>query len=397
MNYENIKQKIKQDRRLSQMIIRKNLSKSRQDLNYNTFTKLYKLVGKTPSEIIKEAQEEQKPRIQDNQIIYTEINDRKITAYLYKYYFFLKENNYKNETIATEIGLIRTFLREYDIELPRNIIINRSKPLIREGDLPSREDILRAINASPNKRNKAILYFLASTGIRVGDVLNFKINTLMEACNDYLYENTIKELLNIDSNNIIPCFYFKPLKTRRSDNICCTFCTPECFNAMQVYLKQRNVRSLDEPLFTGRYGNPLRKDAVMKLFQKLNDEEFGRQVNGKRFFKAHNLRKWFITTCNQHSGDLLKVRILAGHTLNNIDATYNEINPAVMRRFYTSLVPYLTLNKVEVKTIKSREYLELERKLALQEQENRRLMSDFDKVLDERVDSAVRRVLERYK
>lgn len=88
MNYENIKQKIKQDRRLSQMIIRKNLSKSRQDLNYNTFTKLYKLVGKTPSEIIKEAQEEQKPRIQDNQIVYTEINDRKITAYLYKYYFF---------------------------------------------------------------------------------------------------------------------------------------------------------------------------------------------------------------------------------------------------------------------------------------------------------------------
>ena len=57
------KEKIRQDMKLQQMFIRKNLSKSRIDLNIIAFTKMYELTGLTPTELINEALEEQEPRL----------------------------------------------------------------------------------------------------------------------------------------------------------------------------------------------------------------------------------------------------------------------------------------------------------------------------------------------
>ena len=67
-----------------------------------------------------------------------------------------------------------------------------------------------------------------------------------------------------------------------------------------------------------------------------------------------------------------------------------------MRRFYISLIPHLTVNPTRVKTVKSREYLELERRLKEQELENQRLKDEFDRRLDSLVNEAVERVLSSY-
>ena len=133
--------------------------------------------------------------------------------------------------------------------------------------------------------------------------------------------------------------------------------------------------------------------SFITLFQRINDKEFGVNKFGQRFFQPKFLRKYFISTCNSHSGDLLKVRLLAGHSLSDIDRAYNEININVMRRFYISLLPYLNLHSTEVKTVKSKEYQDLELKLKRQQLENERLKEE----IDDRISRAINSVLSDYR
>ena len=385
------------DLKLQQMYIRKNLSENRKTQYNRVFQRIQTIAGYTPTQLLNLAREEQKPRMADGQIEFKEIEDRTITQVQYQLYNHLVQNGLKLSTIKSELGIYRAFLREYNIQLPKNINIRLNQPLYEEGDLPQKQHILQAIQSTSNKRNKALFYFMSSSGIRPVDVRNLKIKDWIKACNYYTENDdiTIQELLDLEYDNFIPCFYFRPQKTSSFNNVCCTFCTPESTVAVMEYLKTRHIRSNEEYLFSSRGsdGGQLAQTSFRTLFQRLNDREFGVNKFGERFFQAKYLRKFFISTCNSHSGDLLKVRLLAGHTLTDIDRAYNEINLNVMRRFYLKLVPYLSLNDTSVKTVKSKEYSDLERKLKKQELENRKLQEE----IDDRIDIAIRNVLERYK
>lgn len=385
---------ILKDLKLQQMFIRKNLTKSRKTMYLRVFKNIFQLTGYTPSQLLAIAKEEQFPRIENNKIVFKEIEDRKITEIQYEYYSFCISKGLKNETIKSELACYRAFLNEYDIQLPKNIEIRVNQPLYENGDLPNKQDILRAVNSTNSKRNKALFYFMSSSGIRPIDVRNMKIKTFLNACKYQIGENaTVHDLITSDSDNLIPCFYFKPQKTSKFDNVCCTFCTPEAASSIIDYLKTRPNANPNEYLFDNGKGEILGVTSFITIFQRLNDKEFGNNRFGNRFFQAKYLRKFFITTCNQNSGDLLKVRLLAGHSISNIDRAYNEINIEVMRRFYTKLIPYLSLNDTEVKTVKSKEYLDLENKLQVQQQENEKLKEE----LDEKISAIVENVLSQYR
>jgi site-specific recombinase XerC len=384
---------ITNDKKLNQMYIRKNLSENRIKIYKRVFAKIYELTQLTPTEILSIAKEEQKPKIIENQIEFKEIEDRTITEIQYDFYTHLSNAGLKNETIKTEIATYRAFLNEYNIQLPKMINIRTKQPLYEEGDLPKKEDILKAINCTSNKRNKALIYFMSSSGIRPIDVRNMRIKNFLEACKYYIGENaTLEDLYESSYEQIIPCFYFRPQKTSKYDNVCCTFCSNEAVNSIVDYLMSRPVKSYDEYLFSTTDGNQIAPTSFITLFQRINDKEFGVNRFGERFFKPKFLRKYFITTCNQHSGDLLKVRLLAGHSLSDIDRAYNEININVMRRFYVSLLPYLNLHSTEVKTVKSKEYQDLELQLKKQELENQKLREE----IDEKISKAVNSVLSDY-
>ena len=384
---------IENDKKLKQMYIRKNLTDNRIKIYKRVFKKIYNLTGMTPTEILAVAKEEQKPKIINNQIEFKELEDRTITEIQYDFYLKLQDDGLKNETIKSEIACYRAFLNEYDIQLPKNINIKFNRPLYEAGDLPRKEDILRAINSTSNKRNKALIYFMSSSGIRPIDVRNMRIRDFLESCKYYLGENaTLEDLFNTDYEQIIPCFYFRPQKTSKFDNVCCTFCSNEAVNSIVDYLKSRPIRSDEEYLFSTSRGNQIAQTSFITLFQRINDKEFGVNKFGERFFQPRFLRKYFISTCNSHSGDLLKVRLLAGHSLSDIDRAYNEININVMRRFYVSLLPYLNLHNTEVKTVKSKEYQDLELKLKRQQLENEKLKEE----IDEKINNAVKSVLSEY-
>lgn len=384
---------IQNDKKLHQMYIRKNLSPSRIKIYEKVFKKIYNLTGYTPSEILSVAKNEQKPKIVNNQIEFKELEDRTVTEIQYAYYKKLLDDGLKNETIKSELAGYRAFLNEYDIQLPKMINIKFNRPLYETGDLPNKKDILKAINATNNKRNKALFYFMSSSGIRPIDVRNLRISDLLKSCEYYLGTNpTLEDLFKSDYEQIIPNFYFRPQKTSKFDNVCCTFCSNEAINAIVEYLQSRPIQNTREYLFATRNGTKIASTSFITLFQRINDKEFGLNRFGERFFKPKFLRKYFISTCNQHSGDLLKVRLLSGHTISDIDRAYNEININVMRRFYISLLPYLNLHNTDVKTVKSKEYQDLELKLEQQKLENDKLREE----IDSKISVAVEDVLKRY-
>ena len=383
------------DKKLEQLFVRRNLSPSRKETYYRVFQNIHELTGYTPTQLLEIAKEEQKPRIIDNQIIFKDLEDRTITDIQYDYYFHLQSKGLKPITIKTELGTYRAFLNEYNIQTPKQIEIQVQPPLYEEGDLPKREHILQAINSTNNKRTKAIMYFMSSSGIRSIDVRHLKIQTFIDGCK-YFFDKenvTLDDIYDCNYEHLVPSFYFRPQKTSKHSNVCCTFCTPEAVISILDYLKHRHIRSYEEPLFSTYEGDVIDEITFVQSFQRINDKEFGRNKEGDRFFLPKHLRKYFITTCNQHSGDLLKVRLLAGHTISNIDRAYNEISIPVMRRFYTTLIPYLSLNDTRIKDVKTKEYLDLEEKLRKQELENRKLKEEFD----DKIADVVHSVLEKYK
>lgn len=385
---------IAKDLKLKQLYARRGVKKGRIQTYSRVFNRIHKLTGLTPSEIVNVGRDEQRPKIVDNRLEYKELEDRTITQIQYDLYYHLQECDLKPATVKAELSAYRAFLNEYDIQLPKPINIRINQPLFEEGDLPSREHILQAIESTNSKRNKAIIYLMSSSGIRSVDVRNFTIRDFLKGCSYYLDDDlSLENLYKSEYENFIPNFYFRPQKTNNFDNVCCTFCTPESTVAIVNYLKTRHISSLDEYLFESRDGGKLARTSLISIFQRINDNEFGKRADGERFFQSKYLRKHFIDTCNKNSGDLLKVRLLAGHTLADIDRAYNEISIPVMRVFYTKLIPYLSLHDTSVKTVKTKEYMDLEKKLERQQLENEKLKDE----LDDRINSAIENVLNRYK
>jgi integrase len=357
------------DEKLNKIKIRKGLTTNRMKLYNLVFTHMFELTGKTPSELIEEAKDEEQPYLKNGKIIFKNIEDRKITDYIYSYNHFLHKKKISTSTIDAYISVVRAFYNEYNIELPKPIKQNMIKPLIKEGDIPKIDDVRKAIESTNNIRNKAMILFLASSGMRIGDLIKFKIRDFVEATKEYHNSNNIDELLEMkNTNNIVPIWYFVPAKTEKKGNICITGNTPECVDLLINYLRNRDDISNNMPLFEAenRFMHP---NTIITIFQRINDKVFFRKPNGKRFFHAHALRKFFISTCNHNSGDLAKVNLLSGHSnKSSVHDAYNEVNTEVMKRFYTKLIPHLSIRETRVHDVKPKELIKLERESKLKDE-----------------------------
>ncbi|MDZ4172233.1 MAG: hypothetical protein U1C19_08690, partial [Methanobacteriaceae archaeon] len=173
------------------MILRKNLSISRQKIYRTVLSKIYELTSLTPSELINEAKNEEKPYIENNQAVFLDIDDRKVKKYLYQYYAHLKNQDICDATIDSYLKTLRSFYNEYEIQLPKNIQIETITELIQEDEIITKEKIRLALETTNNFRNKAIILLMTSSGIRSGDIRNFTVSDFLNATKDY-HEGSIE-------------------------------------------------------------------------------------------------------------------------------------------------------------------------------------------------------------
>ena len=356
------------DLKLMQLIQRRNLSKEREKQYNAAFKELFFLLGKTPSQLLEVAKEEQQPYLDKNgfpRIL--AMDDRKVNEYQFLYHKYLDDKGNAETTKKEEINTLRSFFREYYIDIPRPIKFHTRPNRLRISDIPTWKDVKNSLNYCKNSREKAIVSFIATTGIRESDVVNFTIKDFLDATDIY-HNGDINDLLAKNPFDIVPCYDFMPIKTVNQGNLCITFNTGECSYYIFEYLKERikkgySVES-DDPLFRGlKHPHFMKPAVILRMFQRLNKElKSGKDKNGiYGKFRSHNLRKLFSTTCRRNitkinvNGDkytdLDVISVFTGHTPPNM--SNSEVYDAVdsvdgdnnyLRKIYESLIPYFRIN-----------------------------------------------------
>lgn len=357
---------IADDPKLNRMFTQKNLSQSRRRMYLYNFKEMYDLTGLTPSELIAEAKEEQKPSLDtSNQIIFKDVEDRKVTEYLYKLYARMEEKKLKPSTIKTKMGVVRSFYKSFRIILPDNIQINIPLQLIREGDIPNLEDIKKGVEQAKYLKYKAIILLISTSGIRSGDVRHLTIGDFLNATKEY-HHGTLDDLLH-SKKDIIPIWDFTPRKTIKQGNICITFNTPEASRYIIDYLKQRLGRGEtlndDSFLFTSTKNKQYSIKGFLWVFSSVNDQLFGKDKLNRNFFRAHNLRKFFLSTFRQKTTDPFNLKVVAGHSIRkNNDMNYQELPIYDIKKQYMNVIPFLSIKDTKVHTIKSKEFMDMEKR-----------------------------------
>lgn len=409
------------DDKLKSLIRDKGLSTSRIRGYDIVFKEINELFGYAPSDLLKIVREEEKPFIDDNnQILSIEMDDRIVYKIQSEYYDYLSNNKVngrpmKPKTILNKLATYRSFLSFYGVKLPKPINVKIITNRTRDKDIPTWKDVKRATELAKSPRDRAVILFCATTGLRVSDIVKLKISDLIEACDIYYEEGeskTLENLLSKDVDNLVPCWELNPLKTERHSNLTLTYNTPETTALIFDYLKYRmelNKKKgkngdigLDEPLFMSQRGGCLNELSLEKQFAIINEKMGGEKDKNGIFgkFRLQNLRKLFKTTCRRglqeikvnsdktFDGDVIS--LFTGHiTPNNpladvYEAVEDDSHDSYIRKIYQALIPYLSIYPTETKAFKEKEYLEMEEKIESLEELSKLKDVEYKRDLDEK-------------
>jgi len=380
---------------------RPNINDKRKQSYKTAFDHFYNLFGLTPTKMIEEAKNEQKPDWERKEFL--DIEERNVTKYLKQYYLHMKnERKNKNSTIKKNLNMIRAFYEAYNIEIPKSPVLTQVSTRTRKTEIPDWDDVRYVVDKLESKKYIAIVYFLATSGIRNGDVCNLTIGDFLEATKKW-HNGTLEDLLSKDpyEENIRPVWDFDPEKTSTySGNICFTSNTPQAMRALFDYLEKRIDEGYPVGNDTALFRSNIKRkknneksffyntssmsdiftDTINPLFNTKDKDEniiVRKDRKGYSFFRAHNLRKLFTTTCStnlpkvmyevEEKGTLPKnidiLSLLTGREpLNSkITDTYEAVGHDDVEPYYFHIIPYLTVGEIEAKDVHSDEFKELKK------------------------------------
>jgi len=174
-------------------------------------------------------------KLQDHDSI-IQIDKKELQRLVETYVIHLKRNIGPN-SISTYTNPIKTFLEVNDIDLNWRKIRRLFPAMMKRSGSSAYQtsDVKRMIDVTPQIRNKAVIHFMASTGVRIGALCELKLRHIKDmpfGCKMVtIYEDSIEEYQ--------------------------TFLTPEAAKALDLYLEQRRHDNEplndDSPLFRERY------------------------------------------------------------------------------------------------------------------------------------------------
>ncbi|OEC84933.1 MULTISPECIES: tyrosine-type recombinase/integrase [Methanobacterium] len=334
--------------------------------------------GKTPTELIDEAEMEQDQGIKSRK--------RKIKGYILDYIDDFKNNNKADTTTKTHIETIFGFYKAYDIDTPslRNLFSNNQTNATFE-ELPELKHIKQAIKAC-NIRDRAIILLHFSSGMGASEVRHLTCKDFVKAIDEYLdldsldKENMFKVAVNLkDKNDLIGTWKIRRYKTNMPY---ITFNSPESTHAIIDYIFYRYkmnkpVKNINDYLFTTKDNAHITKGNHQKIFMRLNDRVgFGRRAEKRRFFTSHMLRKIFTTSLYKAGVDKLAIDWMLGHKINPVTEAYFKTNEKDLKNNYIKVLHHLTLEKIKVQRIKSEEVKDIVRDLDKKDKEIKMLREE---------------------
>ena len=265
--------------------------------------------------------------------------------------FEMKNRNVNRNTIRGWLAGVKLFLVVNDVMI-NWIKISKFMP---EASKPSgqkaytNEDVRELLLTSVNKKYRALVHILASSGMRIGAIRHLRIRDLEEmphGCKSVVvYAGTKDEYL--------------------------TFISPEAVEAIDKYLDERrlkgNIINSESFLFVSSYGGFKQiTETGMKMVMCQQVKKIKRKtIDGKRHDKMmnHAFRKRFITifASNQNVNNRLAEK-LAGHSVTiSLDNSYLDVTKEQLFTEYLKALPELYIDekyRLETKLIEQQQKIE---------------------------------------
>ena len=279
------------------------------------------------------------------------INDKDaaINKYLQKFEDYCFKKNNKEITIQYQTDIVRSFLHENGVELPKR---KSYKDDSRDWYLPSKIDFNYFLQ-DVSLTHASLANMLTSSGMRVSDALSFTIGDFMNATSDYHDFVDVEDFIDNAPDDMIATWVFEPQKTRKHHFKCITLNSAHASNMIlqnlrhikNHYMPYKNraeglnlsIRKKD-PLFAsrkGKYKKPLSGRSVAaywieknKKFQvwkknqikqqiengEISEEDYDEAVSKIPKLHPHICRKFFSTIVSNNCGDIRVCGLLEGHS-----------------------------------------------------------------------------------
>lgn len=321
------------------------IKKYTHDLTYYTIS-----TNKTLTELIEEARHEQKTIEEDE--------ERQVYNHLADFKEYLeKERGMSDYTIMNCIKTVKTFYNRFKIDTsefeftayPETFYVNVD-------DLPGQEDI-QLILGDANKKYRALITFLASTGMNISDALRLTVNDFFEA---YNYKKPMDEHINLDNyyskfegGSILTWRSTKRSQTRKkTGRPWATFSSPESSKLILNYLRSDPPESLNSPLFRNdiHIDKPLNYGSARKYMAFLNDKAgyCDKRLGTYHFITLKSLRTYFAMVLENAGIQEKFIRMMMGHSQGRIRQSYHKLNIALLKDEYIKAIDYLTFIEIPV-------------------------------------------------
>ena len=194
------------------------------------------------------------------------------------------------------------------------------------------EQVRTLLDNTVSKKIKAIIHFMASSGIRVGALQELRlkhIEDMPNGCKSVLvYADTISEYT--------------------------TFITQECFESLETYLawrkrKEGNEISKDSLIFVNPNGKPHERNDLAVSLCRLSTKKLDRKKHGVRYTvsSSHGLRKRFNTILKMNNQINISIaEKLLGHSSSvQLDNIYFKPTKEQLFNEYQKAIPDLLLDE----------------------------------------------------
>lgn len=296
-------------------------------------------------------------------------NKRKLKTRLINFRGYLRSKGYAEKHVKTRFRNVKSFYKQNEIELP--FIPKDTKQYdrqLRHDEVPSKEDIKRAIETTTNLRNRAIFLFMATSGSASAETRTFTVREWILGTKEFHGETEdIQRALKKMNGEMeyIPVF---PIVRQKKNLDYYTCITPEANQYIVNYLMTRENLTLDDYVFD------ISENSLGDAYRYVNDKlGWGRVKGGKiRYFSSHQMRRFNFNVLGIENKSF--AYLIEGRKFGATSEAYFVRDPNKIRAKYREFVNDLTIfQKYEIKDINSKEYLEMQEQLKKKDDEIREL------------------------
>ena len=299
------------------------------------------------------------------------IDDKDLQVMLEDYIFYLKKKHHPN-SVPKYLSGIEHFLIINDKELKFKKLHKMFPEQVKESgrDAYTTQQIRDMLSCTTDHRNKFLIYFMTSTGARIGAIPDIKLGDIRDMPMD--------------------CKAITLYTDSKEESI--AFLTPETSKFLQNYLDKREVdgeRLTDlSPLFRTHYtwggakAKPMSKKAVEGTTYRIIEKSgIKRTKKGVRhnIQANHGFRKWYRTRISMTVGITAEIgKKLVQH--KDLEGKYTTPEPMELFESFKFAIPTLTLSKEEKMKIENKKLADDNSRLEREIQRSKILEEDMEKM-----------------